>query len=596
LKLLLTTKFMLVLGAMAVAIVVVGWVGLRATDGMAAAADGLYADDLKTSQLTSDLGNNLDDAAKTALELIPTTDSRQIERLNRRLDERIVPAVASEIDALRRLHARDPEFERLRVEQLAGGWRAFGELRRTGRLNATGGAGSTARNAKLAAQVAAIFGRVSPVIDTMTEYEVLRARQATRRADALHLRARREVLAIIAAALLVGAGSLMLLIRNVVPRLRAYSRFAADVASGEMSRRLEVSGGDAIAVLGHALNDMVARQQRHRERQDAQTEFTAMTQVTEGETEAHELLKRHLEREIPGSSVVVLNRNNSENRLEAKTPVPDDSPLRAALENAKPRACLAVRFAKRHAERGGRDPLVSCEVCQGTPGASTCEPFLVGGHVIGSVLVNSPNPLGGTELGTVTTSVAQAAPVLGNLRNLTIAERRAATDALTGLPNNRSVQDTLKRMVAHASRSISPLAAVMLDLDHFKQINDRYGHGRGDEVLAAVGSVLQATLRESDFVGRYGGEEFMLLLPDTGREEAKVVAEKVRAAIALIDIATIEQAITASLGCAVFPEDAADADTLFRTADRALYVAKANGRNRVEVHAPAQGAPTAGRR
>jgi HAMP domain-containing protein len=328
---------------------------------MAAAADGLSADNVKTSQLTSDLGNTLDDAAKTALELIPTTDPRQIEKLNRRLDEQIVPAVASGIDALRRRHAPDPRFERLRVEKLAGGWRAFGQLRRTGRLNATAGAGFTARSAKLAAQVAAIFGRLSPVIDTMTEYEVLRARVATERADALHLRARREVLAIIAAALLAGAGSLVLLIRNVVPRLRAYSRFAADVAAGEMSRRLEVRGRDAIAVLGHALNDMVERQQRHRERQDAQGEFTAMTQVTEGEAEAHELLKRHLEREIPGSSVVVLNRNNSENRLEAKTPLPDDSPLRPALANAKPHSCLAVRFAKTHAEGEGRAPLVSCE-------------------------------------------------------------------------------------------------------------------------------------------------------------------------------------------------------------------------------------------
>jgi diguanylate cyclase (GGDEF)-like protein len=147
-------------------------------------------------------------------------------------------------------------------------------------------------------------------------------------------------------------------------------------------------------------------------------------------------------------------------------------------------------------------------------------------------------------------------------------------------------------MVAHASRAIAPLTAVMLDLDHFKQINDRYGHGRGDDVLAAVGSVLQATLRASDFVGRYGGEEFLILLPDTGRDEARVVAEKIRAAISTIVIA-IEQPITASLGCAVFPEDAGDPETLFRAADRALYAAKANGRNRVEVSVPTQLPPAA---
>ncbi|HWH93860.1 MAG TPA: diguanylate cyclase [Baekduia sp.] len=590
-RLRLTTKFLLVLGVLAVAIVLLGWVGLRATDRLAHAADGLYADQVKTSQLTSEVGSDLDDAAKTALQLIPTTDIRQVDELNRRLDDEIVPAVVSGITALRRRHASDPQFERERVEQIAGHWRAFQDVRRTGRLNVTGGRNFSVLNARLARRLATIFGRISPLIDQMTDHEVSRVQRATQSAGALHVKARRLVLAIIAAALLGGAGSLFLLIRNIVPRLRAYSRFAADVASGEMSGRLDVRGGDAIADLGHALNDMVGRQQQHQERQDAQGEFTAMTQVTEGEGEAHELLKRHLEREIAGSSVVVLNRNNSENRLEAKTHLPHGSPLNSALANAKPRSCLAVRFAQTHAEREGRVPLVSCEVCHGTPGASTCEPLLVGGQVIGSVLVTSPAPLAETDRGAITRSVAQAAPVLANLRNLAIAELRAATDALTGLPNNRAVQATLKRMVAQASRVIGPLTAVMLDLDHFKEINDRHGHGCGDEVLAAVASVLQATVRESDFVGRYGGEEFLLLLPDTGRDDAKIVAEKVRAAIATIRVATIDRPITASLGCATFPEDAGDAETLSRSADRALYAAKANGRDRVEVHAPADHPP-----
>ena len=95
--------------------------------------------------------------------------------------------------------------------------------------------------------------------------------------------------------------------------------------------------------------------------------------------------------------------------------------------------------------------------------------------------------------------------MLANLRNLAIAEARAATDALTGLPNQRACQDTLKRMLAHASRTMSPLSAVLLDLDHFKLINDRHGHNSGDDVLAAVGEVLAGCVRTSDFAGRYGG-------------------------------------------------------------------------------------------
>ena len=106
-------------------------------------------------------------------------------------------------------------------------------------------------------------------------------------------------------------------------------------------------------------------------------------------------------------------------------------------------------------------------------------------------------------------SVTQAAPVLANLRNLALAEARAATDALTGLPNKRACADTLKRMVALPGRSVSPLSALLLDLDHFKQINDTFGHGIGDDALAAVGEVISANLRTSDFAGRYGGEEFI---------------------------------------------------------------------------------------
>ena len=127
------------------------------------------------------------------------------------------------------------------------------------------------------------------------------------------------------------------------------------------------------------------------------------------------------------------------------------------------------------------------------------------------------------------------------------------------------------------------VSALLLDLDHFKQINDEHGHALGDDVLAALGTTIQAPLRASDFVGRYGGEEFVILLPDTGRQEAEVVAEKIRVAVASISVSGVPRPITASIGVAVLPDDAADSVTLLRNADRALYAAKSNGRNRIEV-------------
>jgi diguanylate cyclase (GGDEF)-like protein len=138
-------------------------------------------------------------------------------------------------------------------------------------------------------------------------------------------------------------------------------------------------------------------------------------------------------------------------------------------------------------------------------------------------------------------------------------------------------------MVAQSSRSAAPLAALMCDLDHFKHINDQFGHGSGDDILAAVGVALTGTLRAGDFVGRYGGEEFLVLLPATAAKEAQNVAEKVRSAIADIRVPTVTTQVTLSVGIAVLPDHANDAGSLERAADRALYAAKSAGRNRVEI-------------
>jgi diguanylate cyclase (GGDEF)-like protein len=251
------------------------------------------------------------------------------------------------------------------------------------------------------------------------------------------------------------------------------------------------------------------------------------------------------------------------------------------LAGAVPRDCLAVRFGRPYDTGGDTSPLLGCTVCGRLSRQGVCQPLLVGGEVIGSVLATAET-IGDADRMRIEASVTQAAPVLANLRNLAIAELRAATDALTGLPNNRSARDTARRMVAEAGRGDRPLSALLLDLDHFKQINDTFGHGPGDEVLAAVGEVLRSTIRESDFAGRYGGEEFLILLPDTDATGALEVAEKLRAGVATIAVPTVDRRITTSIGVATLPGDAHDTPTLLRAADRALYSAKANGRDRVE--------------
>jgi diguanylate cyclase (GGDEF)-like protein len=158
---------------------------------------------------------------------------------------------------------------------------------------------------------------------------------------------------------------------------------------------------------------------------------------------------------------------------------------------------------------------------------------------------------------------------------------QARTDDLTGLANRRALDEEIAQAFARARRSQRPFAVVMVDIDRFKFINDTHGHGAGDATLAAFATRLAGALREPDRAYRYGGEEFCLLLADTDLAGARALAERVRGHILRPFDGTIRE-MTASLGVSAWqPQDSADA--LFHRADRALYAAKRNGRDRVET-------------
>ena len=341
-------------------------------------------------------------------------------------------------------------------------------------------------------------------------------------------------------------------------------------------------GGGGLALIGRSRTRARKRRAAAEERARAQALFREVLQLAPNEDEAHSVIGAHLAHELPEEAdVSLLRRNNSHDRLEVvaysgteKLPLPQGS--------EHPIECLAMKLNRRHDGVDGPDYL-RCDLCGMAPGATACSPVLVAGEVIGSVVVNTPGPLDELQHARVAETIDQAAPVLANLRNLAVAETRAATDALTGLPNRRAITENMHRMLAHAGRTLTPLAAVMLDLDHFKQINDIHGHDRGDAVLAAVADVLRSGLRTSDLAGRSGGEEFVVLLNDTGLAGAELVAEKLRVAISELDLPRLDRKVSASFGIAVFPDHATDAETLLRSADRALYAAKRGGRNRVET-------------
>lgn len=550
--------------------------------GMKERLDAVYDDNLASTQAIGSLSVALEDAEEMSLRLVNEVDHATIVELDSELREGVFIEVAARLSDVRAVSGPDSTQDGIVARSLEAGWGefvAFADSRAF--LAATRGPSDDDRT------VSSSVERLSTSLRILTEQleaqEAHQAELAKVEAQRAHAHSLSVLRTIVVFGLLAGVGATLWLIRSVVVRTKEYSSFATRVAAGELNTRVRPRGHDELTDLGWALNEMVARGEGARAYEATQGEFTDALQVSGTEDESYGLLKRHLERSIPRSAVVVLNRNNSADRLEATTELPSESGLSERLATAKPRDCLAVRSARRHDEEPGAEPLIGCFLCHHLDGRTSCNPLLVGGEVIGSVLVAHGDPLSDEHRLRVRDSVAQAAPVLANLRNLAIAQLRAATDSLTGLPNARAVQDTLRLLVAQASRMLWPLGAVLLDLDHFKDINDTFGHGIGDEVLAAVGVALQSTIRESDFAGRYGGEEFIMLLPDADRETTLQVAERVRTAIADIDVLGGDSAVTASFGVAVFPENAPDAARLLRNADRALYRAKANGRNRVEM-------------
>ena len=214
--------------------------------------------------------------------------------------------------------------------------------------------------------------------------------------------------------------------------------------------------------------------------------------------------------------------------------------------------------------------------------------------VIGAIVIEAdqPDAITRREVENVNLLGVIAARSLETAWEIEEEWRRARTDPLTGLSNRRHFDEQLQRIVSDALAHGTPASLVVADVDHFKRVNDTYGHEAGDAVLKAVARVFLDCLRAEDVCARYGGEEIAILLPETNVERAKDVAERVRKAVAAKPVTHGDRsiAVTASFGVAGYPESTAVRDALFPTADRALYEAKAAGRNQVMVAAaPAHG-------
>ena len=229
------------------------------------------------------------------------------------------------------------------------------------------------------------------------------------------------------------------------------------------------------------------------------------------------------------------------------------------------------------------------------PQASIVVPLRVLGKVTGVLCLDR---LGGRafaaeDLEPVTLFANLAAIAIQNARTYEEMERQAISDGLTGIHNYKHFHESLKAEVSRAGRYGEHFCLLMMDLDHFKAVNDTIGHQKGDDVLRAVSGVLRSCSRESDYLARYGGEEFAMILPRTPLEEATTLAERIRASVARLDPGHPDLHVTMSIGVSAYPQSAKDADGVLGAADAALLRAKTGGRNRVCLYSDAIATATA---
>lgn len=239
---------------------------------------------------------------------------------------------------------------------------------------------------------------------------------------------------------------------------------------------------------------------------------------------------------------------------------------------------IAIEDTSQHPLYTGTDAPPNPESWQG---AIIGLPLKLGERVIGvlNVAYRRPRPFTENDLRVLSLLADQAAITMENARLHELVSQQAATDALTDLPNRRAFDARLAEEIRRAGRYKHRFALAILDLNHFKRVNDTFGHPTGDSTLRQLAATIQGSLRDTDFVARMGGDEFALILPETRPQEAERVAEKVRQAIATCQYEWSTGpgqpfAITTAIGLAHYPEDANQVDALIAAADTALYTEK----------------------
>jgi two-component system, cell cycle response regulator len=335
--------------------------------------------------------------------------------------------------------------------------------------------------------------------------------------------------------------------RSIVRSLGQVADAARGIARGRLGDRVGVRGRDEFASLGRAFNEMADQLQAR------------LRELEEERRRVRETTLRFGEALAATHDIDELLRVIVESAVESTG---------ASLGQLADNGNVLVEFGDKEGPERLEFPLIA--------GRETFGTLVLHGTDFSSEQRESAGWL-----------VGHAVIALGNAQRHQTVEQQALVDGLTGLANRRLCTAALEKELARAERFEEPLALVLADIDDFKRINDRWGHPTGDEVLKAFAETLNANVREIDLAGRWGGEEFALLLPGTDLNGGRELAERVRRALANHELTAPDGEVvrvTASFGVAAFPE-AQSQTQLVAASDGALYEAKRSGKNRVAVAA-----------
>jgi len=333
------------------------------------------------------------------------------------------------------------------------------------------------------------------------------------------------------------------------------------------------------------LAEAVALTTRHNRELKLVAELLRAVEAVPSMPDAAPVIARSLPKLLPGvSGTLFLLRDEDDHVLDRHTQwgTPSDQPPQIDIES-----CWSLRHGARyHTADSGDLPCAHYRKPADDATGRLCIPLVTHDELVGMLhLEGLAAGADHEEQERLAVTVAeQLALALGNARLRESLRRQSVLDPLTGLFNRRHFDAALKRELARARRKNVPVSLVLVDIDHFKRVNDDYGHAVGDAVLRTIAQQLRQGIREGDIACRYGGEEMVLLLPECSATDAGARAEAIR--IALAAIAPHPQGegperVTASFGVAAYPLHAEDAEALFWAADKALYRAKEYGRNRV---------------